>query len=108
MDALIIALGGGSAAAVVSGAVQVILWALARRAAKDDKASDGNKEIKDAIRALMYDRIKYLGQRYIGEGGVALDDLESFLDMHGCYRDLEGNGGLDTLVSKVKALPIRD
>jgi hypothetical protein len=108
MDALIIAIGGGSAAAALSGIVQVTLWALNRKATKADKASNGNRELKDAIRALLYDRIKYLGQKYIAEGSIALDDLESLLDMHKCYRDLEGNGGLNALMSKVQGLPIRE
>jgi hypothetical protein len=106
MDALVIALGGGSAAAVVSGLVQVTLWALNRKASKADKAADGNKEIRDALRALLYDRIKYLGQRYVSEGDISLADLESLLDMHKCYGELEGNGGLNALISKVKTLPI--
>jgi hypothetical protein len=107
MDAFMIAIGGGSAAAVVSGVVQIALWVLNRRASKADKVNNGNREIGEAIRALLYDRVKYLGQKYISEGGIAMDDLESLLDMHNCYHDLQGNGALDALISKVKSLPIR-
>jgi hypothetical protein len=104
---LTIALGGGFSAALVSGLIQLLLWRLNRKAAKEDKNNDSDKHVKNALRILLYDRIKYLGRCYIEQGFVTADDLEDIVAMHKCYHDdLDGNGFLDTLMAQVKALPI--
>lgn len=105
---LTIALGGGFSAALVSGLIQLLLWRLNRKAAKEDKCNEGDNQVKNALRVLLYDRIKYLGRCYIDQGFVTADDLEDIVEMHKCYHDdLDGNGFLDTLMAQVKALPIR-
>lgn len=105
---LTIALGGGFSAALVSGLIQLLLWRLNRKAAKEDKCNEGDNQVKNALRILLYDRIKYLGRCYIDQGFVIADDLEDIVEMHKCYHDdLDGNSFLDTLMAQVKALPIR-
>lgn len=105
---LALVLGGGFTTALVSGLIQLLLWRLNRKATKEDKTSDSEKHVKNALRILMYDRIKYLGRCYIEHGFVTADDLEDIVAMHKCYHDdLDGNGFLDTLMAQVKALPIR-
>lgn len=101
-------LGGGFSAAFVSGVIQLILWRWNRRAAKADKAGGNELHIKNALRILMYDRIKHLGRCYIERGYVTTDELEDLIAMHECYHDdLDGNGFLDNLMAQVKNLPIR-
>jgi hypothetical protein len=105
---LTLILGGVFSGAFLSSLMQLIIWKWNRKAAKDDRAGDSDKQIKNALRILMYDRIKYLGRRYMEQGFVTTDDLEDIVAMHKCYHDdLGGNGFLDTLMSQVKALPIR-
>lgn len=105
---LALVLGGGFTTALVSGLIQLLLWRLNRKATKEDKNHDSDKHVKNALRILMYDRIKYLGRCYIEHGFVTADDLEDIVAMHKCYHDdLDGNGFLDTLMAQVKALPIR-
>jgi len=104
-DLLTIILGGGATAAIVSGVMQIILWKLNRKAAKED----GNVIIRDAIRLIFQDRIKYIGTKYINEGTVSIADLRDIMKMHELYRDqLNGNGLLDYIMNEVKALPIRN
>lgn len=105
---LAVILSGGFSAAFVSGFIQLILWKLSRSAAKADKAEGNEKHIKNTLRLLMYDRIKYLGRCYIDRGFVTTDDLEDLIAMHECYHDdLDGNGFLDNVMAQVKILPIR-
>lgn len=105
---LTIALGGGFSAAFVSGVIQLILWKLNRKAAKEDKENDSDKCIKRAVCIILYDRIKYLGRHHIDDGFIIADDLEDIMAMHKCYHDdLDGNGFLDSVMAQVKALPIR-
>lgn len=107
-ELLAIALGGGFSAALVSGIIQLALWKLNRKAAKEDKETAGEKHIKKAVCVILYDRVKYLGRRHIQEGFITADDLEDIMAMHKCYHDdLDGNGFLDSLMGQVKALPIR-
>lgn len=103
---LALILGGVFSGAFLSSLVQLIIWKWNRKAAKDDRACDGDKHIKNALRILMYDRIKHLGKCYIEKKSVTADELEDLVAMHKCYHDdLDGNGFLDTLMAQVKALP---
>lgn len=107
-ELLTVILGGGISAAVVSGFVQVLIWKMNRKAAKEDKANDKDDHVKKALCVLLYDRIKYLGRCFIEDGSISPDDLEDILKMHQIYHDdLDGNGFLDNLMKQVVALPIR-
>lgn len=100
-------LGGGISAAIVSGTVQLILWRWNRRAAKEDVETKSEKQIKNALKMILYDRIKYLGRKYLDNGFISLEDLEDLLQMHKIYHDdLGGNGFLDNIMNQVKQLPL--
>ncbi len=94
--------------ALITGIVQIVLWILNRKAKKKDDATGANKHVKNALRVLLYDRIKYLAKHHIGVGYISVEDLEDLTKMHDSYRDdLDGNGFLDGLMAQVKALPLR-
>ena len=100
-------LGGGFTAAIVSGVIQIIIWKLNRKAAKEDKTVEKDAHVKTALKLLMYDRIKYLGKCYITGGFIDAEDLRDLMAMHACYHDdLDGNGFLDSVMKQVKNLPI--
>lgn len=119
-------LSGGVAAAAMKTIEGVIMWHLNRKAAKEDKAEDrkaaAEKSEKDAIkqlrddlaalqvgeRAILHDRIKYLGRSYIKDGEIDLDDRQDLVDMHSVYHSyLGGNGNLDKLMEGVMELPVK-
>lgn len=61
-----------------------------------------------ALRLLMKDRLRFLCDHYITQGWIYDDELEDLIVMHNCYHnDLNGNGYLDELMSRVKSLEIR-
>lgn len=63
--------------------------------------------VQSGVRVLLYDRIKFLGKKYIEAGCVEPDALEDLISMHRIYHDeLEGNGFLDKIMSDVRALPV--
>ena len=98
-----------ASAAAVSGVVQVILWKLNRKAAKEDKETTFEKHIKSAVCVILYDRIKYLCRHHIGHGFITAEDLEDIIQMHQVYHDdLNGNGFLDNLMRQVQNLPIHE
>lgn len=108
MNELVVAiLGGGAVAAVVSGAIQIMIWKMNRKAAKEDKNETKDDHTKTALKLLMYDRIKYLGKCYIADGFIDAEDLRDIMAMHACYHDdLGGNGFLDSVMKQVKNLPM--
>ena len=62
-----------------------------------------------ALRELMYDSIESKCKTALLRGYVTADELESICRKHKIYHDgLKGNGYLDTLMAKVKSLPIVD
>jgi hypothetical protein len=106
-EILAIILGGGSVAAIVSGFMQLVLWKLNRKAHIEDKLDNANKHIEQALKAMLHDRIKWLGKTYITNGYISTEDLRDIIDMHVCYHDMRGNGLLDNIMRQVQALPIR-
>lgn len=63
--------------------------------------------LKLAQQSILRDRILYLGKKYVADGFVAVDDLETFYSLHERYHGVGGNGYCDTIVDKVKHLEIR-
>lgn len=86
-----------------SGVTAIILAILQRKWAKDDRQD----AIMEALKVLMIDRVRYLGNRYIQAGSVSLTDKETLQDMHRAYKALGGNGHLNTVMEEVDELPIR-
>lgn len=96
-EIILAVIGSGALSAFISGAFTLYT---AKR-----KRDDG---LKAGMRALLHDRIKYLGLKYIEEGAVVSGDLEDLIEMHRIYHDdLGGNGYLDEIMSKVKKLPAK-
>ena len=106
-EILVIILGSGATAASVTGLLQIMLWKLNRRAAVEDRADGSHKHMECALKAILHDRIKWLGKAHITQGDISTEDLRDLIDMHVCYHELKGNGLLDNVMKQVKMLPIR-
>ena len=50
--------------------------------------------------------MRYLGKCYIADGKIPLEDKENLQDMYRAYKDLGGNGHLETVMAEVNHLPI--
>ena len=100
--------GGSAVAALINQIFETIRQ---KRKRKDDKTDGKDKDIealKSASKWMLYDRIRYLGLKYISEGLVDFDDRRVLNEMHNCYHDgLGGNGDLDNLMHKVNDLPLK-
>lgn len=108
--AIIAALGG-------SGITSILVAIMKRRWKKQDDAEKitpkriDNLELKvDALvrcnKVMAVDRIRYLGLCYINTEGVTLEEKETLHEMHEAYKDLGGNGHLDTVMKEVDKLKI--
>ena len=98
MSDIIIAIIGSGA---LSAAISAIVAAVNNRERKRHGVSAGT-------RMILYDRIKFLGKKYIASGEIEADALEDLIEMHRIYHDeLDGNGYLDTLIEQVKHLKIK-
>lgn len=96
MDTIIIAIiGSGALSALISGIFGLI------QQRKQEKSKNTT-----LVNVLAYDRIKYLGKKYIENGQISHDDLEDITRMWQCYHDAGGNGYLDNIMSAVKKLPL--
>lgn len=117
---------GVTGAAVIKLIDNVVQWKLQRKAAKEDRTLDDDraeikkikqweKDMEDKVNALinadryiMFDRIRYLGQKYVAEKEVDFDDRRILNQMHDVYHnELGGNGDLDELMKAVNALPLK-
>ena len=126
MQLLMTVIGGAVGAAIVTGIFGIIMWKLNRKAQVEDRQEDREQESADALKAevetineqlsgltvamrmLMYDRIKHLGNSYLKRSYISSEELADLIEMHRVYHDtLKGNGFLDTLMEKVKALPVK-
>lgn len=79
-----------------------------RKYEKTDTKDATTQALKDGLKWVLYDRIRYLGQRYISDGSVDFDDRRILGAMHDCYHDgLGGNGDLDSIMNEVRRLPLK-
>ena len=90
-------------AATGSGVTAIILAILQRKWTKDDKSD----AIVEALKVLMVDRVRHLGQAYIAAGSISLSDRETLDEMHQAYKSLGGNGHLKIIMSEAGELPTR-
>lgn len=61
-----------------------------------------------ALKYVLLDRIRYIGQSYIKHGDVTFDERRILREMHDCYHNgLGGNGDADDVMRDVGALPLR-
>ena len=118
--AFVLAIAGGAAgAAVINGINERWKFKASRKAAKEDKAeekADKTEEISErqneaaaeALKVILLDRIRHLGQSYIQKGEISFDDRRIFHMMHDAYHDgLGGNGDADLVVEAVDDLPLK-
>lgn len=64
--------------------------------------------VSAGVRIILYDRIKWMGKKYLDAGEISQEDLEDLIIMHQIYHDeLKGNGFLDTIMFNVKKLPLK-
>ena len=89
-------LGSGALSAVISGCFTLMA-----------KKKEKSNSINSGVMIILYDRIKYLGKKYISEGYIVGDDLEDIIKMHEIYHSMGGNGFLDKVMAQVKSLPIK-
>ena len=123
-------LSGGAAVALIDGVIRLIMWAVQRKAVKEDRKDEReNADIEGQLRGIqdtlegqkkdlaaqsralmymMYDRIQHLGMVYIAAGEIDIDDRRRLNDMHNSYHfGLGGNGDLDVLMAEVNELPLK-
>ena len=69
---------------------------------RNDKEVDG---LRAGLREMLYDRIKHLCKKYIGEGRIREEDYKSLNRMWDVYHNgLGGNGYLDREMNEVHEL----
>ena len=110
-DTVIVALVAGLAA-VIGGIISQLGEGIRqRRKRKYDKDDGKDKDIvalKVGLKWVLYDRIRFLGQKYISDESVDFDDRRILNEMHKSYHDgLGGNGDLDVLMREVNELPLK-
>lgn len=129
-EILVAILSGGVVVAVIEGVREALKWRRTRKAIKEDRAEKKAEDAKrkeelkteerlgaieekvdvqrEALKFILYDRIRYLGQAYIAEKEIDFDDRRILNNMHHTYHDgLCGNGDLDTLMAEVNRLPLK-
>ena len=111
--------GGAIGAALVKVIGESLAFRRERKAKKEDTKridiEEWKKEVDKKLEALceaeklnMFDRIRHIGQAYIAEGEVDIDDRRLLNDMHRSYHSgLGGNGDLDVLMKEVNELPLK-
>lgn len=116
---LIAILSGGVGAAAVKLVGDTIAWKRERQATLEDRTERNTEERlrtiekktdaqSEALKFILYDRIRFLGQEYIAAKEIGLDERRILNDMHDSYHNgLGGNGDLDILMKEVNELPLR-
>lgn len=123
--------GGGVGVAIIGGVREYLAFKRERKAKKEDQDLGdfitrlNNFETRtderlsrierltqystEANKFLLYDRIKHLGQSYIRDKEIDIDDQTTLNQMHEIYEEKlgDGMGDLSHLMKAVNSLPIK-
>ena len=109
MEFILLILSSG----IGAGLMTILLAVIQRRWQKSDKHENDAKREDERIKALvtaqkvlMVDRVRHLGQSYIANKQITLEDKETLQEMHAAYKALGGNGHLATVMAEVERLPV--
>lgn len=90
-----------------TGLWSLINFLVQRHFAKKDKRDTDMSLVKEALLATLQDRLLYLCEKYIQQGNIEMNQLQSLNRMYLAYKGLGGNEFIHDLVEKkVKNLPI--
>ena len=114
-----VVLAGGVGAAVVKLFESVLLEhiqhksknheaCMARLEAEMQKVQTILETHTEAERAILHDRLKYLGKRYIRQGCIDYDDYADYTHMFSAYSSLGEPNGIHHLMNAIKKLEIVD
>lgn len=110
-DTVLVALVAGLAAilgAVIAQLGEGIRQKRKRKYEKTDTKDATMQALREGLKWVLYDRIRFLGLKYIAEGCVDYDDRRILNLMHKSYHDgLDGNGDLDNIMDTVNHLPLK-
>ena len=102
MEILTALLGAG----VGAGLMAIIKDYLNHKWAKKDKEDTRNDALVRAQKITIIDRVMWLGKHYISQDGITLSDKDNLVEMYEAYKDLGGNGHLDTVMNEIKKLKV--
>ena len=66
---------------------------------------DRKNGLRAAMRILLDDRLTWLGEKYLKEGWISLENLKIYTKMHQSYKSLGGNGYHKNHMEKLDELP---
>ncbi len=105
---LLAIVGGAAGAALINQVGESLRERRRRKVITEDRESSDMAVVKLALKWVLYDRIRFLGQAFLREGEIDFDDRRLLNEMHRCYHDgLGGNGDLNVLMEAVNNLPLR-
>lgn len=90
-----------------SGIASIVVALLNRHWSKKDREDSRIDALVSAQQVLLIDRIRYLGKSYIQAGEIALADKETLNEMYGAYKELGGNGHLNTIMTELDKLEVK-
>ncbi len=95
-------------AGIGAGIMQIINTVITHKMKKNDKEDERITALIEAQKLIMQGKVDYLGRKFIAEGEISLSDKEMLHAMHKAYKNLGGNGHLDTVMAEVEKLPIEE
>ena len=68
---------------------------------------NNNSATTRLLMGLAYDRLTYIGLKFVEQGDISKDEYEEFRKyLYDPYKELGGNGTVDRIMVAVSALPI--
>lgn len=105
---LLAIVGGAAGAALINQVGESLRERRRRKDITEDRENSDMAAVKAALKWVLYDRIRFLGQAFLREGEIDFDDRRLLNEMHKSYHDgLGGNGDLNVLMEAVNNLPLR-
>lgn len=113
-ETLLMILASSFGGAMITGIVTLLVYALKKRDARQEKAEAKEEQKQDrddaerkALRYLMLYIIQERAMQHIREGHISLEARRSLHHWHELYHDgLDGNGDAGALMAEIDDLPV--
>lgn len=95
--------------AIISAVVGYFMLKMRKREERIDREEEERradyKALRNGLQCMLRDRLIFLMQKAESDGYAPLFATRNVEDMHKAYKELDGNGLIDALYARFKALP---
>lgn len=90
-----------------SGVASVVVACLQHHWSKKEKKDERIDALVQTQKVMMVEWVRFLGAGHIKDGFITLSDKENIQSLYQAYKNLGGNGALETIMKEIDRLEVK-